>query len=82
MITAAVQYYNEALIIRGELINRSQDKLHISKKAKRPIWNLGLANSHTKHSVGNSSFSVRFVSTKWANGIFLFDYMGQWELLI
>ena len=32
--------------------------------------------------VGNSSVSVRFVSTEWANGSFLFDYMGQWELLI
>ena len=33
-------------------------------------------------TVGNSSVSVRFVSTKWANGSFLFDYVGQWELLI
>ena len=31
---------------------------------------------------GNSSVGVRFVLTKWANGSFLFDYMGQWELLI
>ena len=34
------------------------------------------------HTVGNSSVSVRFVSTKLANGSFLFDFMGQWELLI
>ena len=32
--------------------------------------------------VGNLSVSVRFVLTKWANGSFLLDYMGQWELLI
>ena len=35
-----------------------------------------------RNPVGNSSVSVRFVSTKRANGSFLFDYMGQWELLI
>ena len=34
------------------------------------------------YPVGNSSVNVRFISTKWANGSFLFDYMGQWELLI
>ena len=49
-ITAAVQYYNGTLIIRGELIHRIQDKLPINKKAKRPIRILGLANSYTKHS--------------------------------
>ena len=36
----------------------------------------------TIRPVGNSSVSVCFVSTKWAYGSFLFDYMGQWELLI
>ena len=33
-------------------------------------------------TIGNSSVSVRFVLTKWANGIFLFDYVGQWKLFI
>ena len=32
--------------------------------------------------VGNSSVSVRFVLAKWANESFLFDHIGQWELLI
>ena len=35
-----------------------------------------------REPVGNSSVSVCFVLTKWANGSFLFDYNGQWELLI
>ena len=58
-------------------VGRNEPAMEIGK-----CWKIDHGCCEIVSPVGDSSVGVRFVLTKWANGSFLFDYMGQWELLI